>query len=55
MAYLQRAIPRARAQRHAVCADAEARDTVLVAGENTDTFALERVPDIARPVIIATE
>ena len=26
-----------------------------MAGENTDTFALERFPDIARPIVVATK
>ena len=55
LAYLQGVIPRARTQRDAVCADTKARDAVLVASENAHTFTLERVPDIACPIVVAAE
>ena len=53
--YPERAIPTARAQRHTVRADSQATDTVLVTGENTDPLTLQGVPDVASPVVVATE
>jgi hypothetical protein len=51
----ERAVPAASAEGHAVGADAEAADAVLVAGEDADALATERVPDVARPVIVPAE
>jgi hypothetical protein len=51
----ERAVPAASAEGHAVRADAEAADAVLVAGEDADTLTTERVPDIARPVVVPAE
>lgn len=55
MTYPESAIPTARAKSHAVRADAEAADTVLVAGQHTDSLALEGVPYVACPVVIPTK
>lgn len=51
----QSAVPRARAERHAVRRHAEAADTVFVTGQDTHALALERVPDVARPVVVTAE
>ena len=55
MLYLQSAVPGTRAQCHAVRANAQARYTVLVTGEDTHTLALQSIPDVACPVIVAAE
>lgn len=52
---LESAIPGTRAERHAVCADAQATHSVFVSGQNADALSLQRVPNIASPVIVATE
>ena len=54
-AHPKRAIPRSRAEGHAVSRYTETGDTVFVAGQDADTFALECVPDIAGPVIVAAK
>ena len=51
----ERAVPATRAERHAVGADSQATDAVLVASEHTHPLALEGVPNVARPVVVATE
>ena len=53
--YSERAVPRTRAERHAVCRDAQAADAVFVSSEHTHTLALERIPDVACPVIVSAE
>lgn len=50
---LEHAVPRSGAERHAVRADAEAADAVLVPSEDPDPLALERVPDVAVKVVVA--
>ena len=49
----QAGVPAARAQRHAVGADAEARDAVLVCRQHADALALERVPHVGVVVVVA--
>lgn len=52
---LERAVPASRAERHAVGANAQATHTILVPCENTDTLAFQRVPHVARPIIVTTK
>jgi hypothetical protein len=54
-AYSERAIPRARAQRHAISADSQAAHSVLMTSEDAYSFAFESVPDVARPVIVTAK
>jgi len=51
----ERAIPRARAQRHAISADSQAAHSVLMTSEDAYSFAFESVPDVARPVIVTAK
>ena len=53
--YPQSAIPTACAEGHTIRANAQAADTVFVASQDTDTLSLERIPNIARPIIISTK
>lgn len=52
---LKSAIPRSRAECHTVCADAQATHAVFVSSQYTDALSLQRVPDIAGPVIITAK
>mmetsp|Transcript_44876 Transcript_44876/g.124459 ORF Transcript_44876/g.124459 Transcript_44876/m.124459 type:complete len:423 (+) Transcript_44876:439-1707(+) len=52
---LEERIPAAGAERLPVDGDAEARDAVVVAGEDSHLLAGERVPDVAVEVIVAGE
>merc|ERR1712025_1339082 len=52
---LQQRIPRARAQRLSVLADAEARHAVLVRALVVDFLSRERVPDVAVIIVVARE
>ena len=52
---LKSAVPTSSTKSHAIGADAKAAHTVLMAREDTNTFALEGVPHIARPIIIPAE
>lgn len=51
----QSCIPTTSAKSHAICCDTKTRYSVFVSCKNTDSFTLERVPDIAVVVIIATK
>lgn len=53
--YSQGTIPTSRAKGHTIRADTQAADTVFVASEHPYTFSLERIPNIARPVVVSTE
>ena len=53
--YSECAVPTARAQSHAVGADTETADTVLVTGQHADSLTLKSIPDVARPVIVTTK
>ena len=53
--YPKCAVPGSGAKCHAIGTDAKAADTVLVAGKNTNTLALERIPDIASPVVVTAK
>lgn len=53
--YLEERVPRARAEGVAHVVDAQARDAIVVAGQLTDAFLLEGVPDDAREVVVATK
>ena len=53
--YPQGAVPTSCAKRHPVCTDTQTADTVLVASEYADALALQGVPDIASPVVVAAE
>lgn len=50
---LEHAVPRSRAERHPVRADAETADPVLMPSQDADPFPFERVPDVAVEVVIA--
>jgi hypothetical protein len=51
----ERTVPATSAKGHAIRANAEAADAVLVAGEDAHPLAAEGVPDVARPVVVAAE
>ena len=55
MTYPECTVPATRAERHAVGANSEAADTVLMACEHSHPLSLQRIPDIAGPVIITTK
>lgn len=52
---LEERVPRARAERSAVHVDAEARDAIVVTLKREDELALERVPDTAVVVVVASK
>jgi len=51
----QSAIPTACAEGHTIRANAQAADTVLMASQDTDTLSFERIPNVARPVVVSTK
>ena len=52
-AHLEHRIPRTRAQRHPVRADAQARHPVLVPSEHTNALAFQSVPHVAVEIVVA--
>lgn len=52
---LKSAVPTSGTQSHSIGANTKAAHTVLVTREDTDTLTFERVPHIARPVVIAAK
>ena len=53
--YPQSAIPTACTEGHTIGADTQAADAVFVASQDTDALSLERIPNIARPIIVSTK
>ena len=53
--YSKCAVPASRAERHSIGRDTEAGDTVFMSSEYTNTLSLESIPDVASPIVIATE
>ena len=53
--YSQSAIPTACAEGHTIRANSQATNTVLVTGQDTDTLSFERIPNVARPVVVSTK
>jgi len=53
--YPQSTIPTARTEGHTIGADTQAADAVFVASQDTDALSLERIPNIARPIIVSTK
>lgn len=53
--YPQCAVPATRAERHAIRAHTQAAHSVLMAGKDTHSFALESIPDITGPIVVTTE
>ena len=53
--YPKGAVPATGTQCHAIRTDPQAADAVLVTGQDSNTFTLERIPDIASPVIVSTK
>ena len=51
----ERAVPAACAECHSIYADAQTTDSVLMTSQNANTFPLECVPNVARPIIVATK
>lgn len=49
------AVPTSSAQCHTISGDTEARHAVFVSSQHTDALALEGIPDIASPVVVASE
>lgn len=49
------AIPASRAKRHAVRADTKAANPVLMTCEHANTLTAKCIPDIAGPIVVATE
>jgi hypothetical protein len=48
-------IPTSRAECHSIRADAQAAHSVFMASQNTNAFAPQCVPYVARPIVVATE
>ena len=48
-------IPTSSAKGHPITTDTKATNPVFMPGKYTDTLSLKRIPNIACPVIIATE
>jgi hypothetical protein len=53
--YSQSTIPAACAESHTIRADTQAANTVFVASQDTDALSFERVPNIARPIVVSTK
>lgn len=51
----QSTVPAARAEGHTVRADTQAADAVFVAGQDTYTLSFQRIPNVARPVVVSTK
>ena len=51
----ERAVPATRAKRHAVGANSQATDTILVTGKHSHPLAFQRIPDVTSPIIITTK
>ena len=54
-AYPQRAVPATRAQRHAVGANSQATDPILMAGQHSHPLAFQGIPNVAGPVVVSTK
>jgi len=52
---LERRIPAPRAKRHTISANAQTTYTVFMTGKHANALALERIPDIAGPVVVAAK
>jgi hypothetical protein len=48
-------IPTSRTKSHAISAHAQAAHSVLVSSQHTHPLAFQRVPNVARPIIIAAK
>ena len=53
--YSQSTIPTACAESHTIRADAQTADSVFVTSQDADALSLERIPNVARPIIIPTK
>lgn len=53
--YPERTVPATRAKSHAIGADTEAADAVLVASQDADALTLKGVPHVACPVVITAK
>ena len=53
--YPEGAVPTAGTEGHAIRTDSQAADAILVTGQNSNTFTLERIPNIAGPVVVSSE
>jgi len=53
--YSQSTIPTACAEGHTIRANTQATDTVFMASQDTNALSFERIPNVARPIIVPTE
>lgn len=51
----QCAIPTACAEGHTISTDSKTTDTVFMPSQNSNTLTLERIPNIASPIIISAK
>jgi hypothetical protein len=54
-AYPERAVPATRAKSHSIGANTQAANSVFVTGQYTDSFSLQGIPNVARPIIVPTK